>query len=241
MPGQDARLPEGELRDPELLFQQRMRQLLLLALLIRRYDQLAPRVCELHRPTLADAEVLRPDLVPVHQRHRQPVGQPGAELLHQVQRQRRTVGAFRMEEPDKRIEANTGQRRDAIMPHQRVEKRQQTIDPIPWRTAAPAREAKVLPLLLQQQAEYLEIRDGAHALSAPQTIQRPGLAQTLRRPPAKLLNLARQRISRRRYPGAFIGGVRLPPSTQQRVAAVLELAGDDLPRNRRALARVIGS
>src|ERR1035437_4054051 len=144
-----------------------MRQLLLLALLIRRYDQLAPRIRELHRPALAPPEVLRPDLLPFPQRPRQSVRQPRAELLHQVQRQRRTVRAFRMEEPDKRIEANTGQRRDAIMPHQSVEKRQQTIDAIPWRTAAPAREAKILSLLFQEQAEHPKIRDGAHALRAP--------------------------------------------------------------------------
>ena len=53
-------------------------------------------------------------------RHRQTVSQPRTEFLHQIQRQPRTVRAVGVEKPDKRIEADAGQSRDAIMPHQRV-------------------------------------------------------------------------------------------------------------------------
>ena len=56
-----------------------------------------------HRATFAQREIIGSELLPFDQRHGQAVREPGAEFLHQVQRQRRAVGTLRVHEPDRGV------------------------------------------------------------------------------------------------------------------------------------------
>jgi hypothetical protein len=60
-------------------------------------------------------------LLPIDQSDGEAIRQPGPEFFHQIQRQCRPVGTFGVGKPNKRIQADAGQRGDTIMPDQRVE------------------------------------------------------------------------------------------------------------------------
>ena len=73
-------------------------------------------------PPSRNSEMVGLDLLPVDQRDGETVGQPRAKFFHQVEGERRAIGTVGMEKADERVEADAGQRGDAIVPHQRVEK-----------------------------------------------------------------------------------------------------------------------
>ena len=85
MAREDSCLNIRQLRDPQRLIQQRMIQRLLLAFLIRLDDKSATGVGELNCTAFAFFKMFRSDLLPVDQCDSQPVGQPRAELLHEIQ------------------------------------------------------------------------------------------------------------------------------------------------------------
>jgi hypothetical protein len=146
--------------------------LLLLPLLIRRDDEPAAGIGELDGATLALPEMLRADLAPIDQRDRQPVGDPGAELLHQVKRQRWPVRAFRVQEADERVETDRSERRDAVVPHETVEEAQEAVDPVARRTSRAGGEAEILALLLQEKAEDTKVLLAGEPFAAAQGIER---------------------------------------------------------------------
>src|SRR5689334_7590170 len=114
MTRENTRLDKRKLRDAEFLFEQRMCEFLLFAFLVRLYSALAPGVGELHRAALARSKIFRADLLAIDECDRQPVSQPRAKFLHQIQRQRRPVRAFRVEIANKRVKPDAGERGDAI-------------------------------------------------------------------------------------------------------------------------------
>src|SRR5260221_3936441 len=157
MARQNASLDKWHLSDAQVLLQQRVLHGFFLPLLVGGDDQPASGVGELDGPALALPEVLRADLAPIDQRDRQPVSDPGAELLHQVERQSRPVRAFRVEEADERVESDGGERRDAVVPHEGVEETEQAVDPVARRAPRTGGEAKALALLFQEKAEDAEV------------------------------------------------------------------------------------
>ena len=222
-----------------------MLQRFLLARLVGLNDQLASGVREFHRAALALAEMVRPDLFAVDERHGQPVSQPRAKFLHQIQRQSRTVGTFDVKKTDKRVQSHRCQRRQTVVPDQGVKKGKQAIDAVARGPAAAGGKGKIAALLLEQQGKHPKISLRAHALCAAQCIQRlrRGQAfrlssnsirpldimciQRLRRgqafrwPAAQVLNLPSQALGGGFQAGLFRCILRLPGGAQQGIAAIL--------------------
>ncbi len=107
MSRQNARLNIGHLGEPQILIQQRMFQRFLFAFLIGFDDEFTSGVAEFHRAALAFQKMFRRDLLPVDKRNGQPVSQPRAKFLHQIQSERWTIGTIHMA-------AYTGLRRGEI-------------------------------------------------------------------------------------------------------------------------------
>ena len=104
---------------------------------------LAPRlVRQQHRAVLQRAEDAGADLAAVDQGQHQPVGQDGAELLQQVERQRRAAGPVAVQEAHRRVEAERLQRRAAVVGEEGVEQREQGVDRVERRAARAAAEAQ---------------------------------------------------------------------------------------------------
>ena len=115
-PGLDKR----QLTNAKPLIEQGVGECFLLALLIGLMTRLRP--VSVIRPRRPCSRKCRADLLTVDQCDGQAIGQPGPEFFHQIERQRGAIRSVRMEEADEWIEPDTGQRGDAIVPHQRVEK-----------------------------------------------------------------------------------------------------------------------
>ena len=238
--GQDARLHKGELRNAKFLIQQRVRESLLFALLICFDDALPPSIGELHRATFARAKIFRADLLPVDEGDGETVGQPRAEFLHEIERQCRAIGPLRVEKADERVEADAGQRSDAIMPDQSVKETEQAVDAIARRAATAGGEREIVTLLFEQECKHAEVGSGTHPFRAAQAIRRARLAKFLRLPASEVLYLSGQGISGFVQSRPFVGRIGFARRAEQRVAAVLEFAGDDLPGDGGAFGRNIG-
>ena len=131
----NAGLDKWHLPDAQILIEQRVLHSFLLPFLIGGDDQPASGIGELDGATLALPEMLGTDLAPIDQRNRQPVGDLGAELLHQIEGQRRPIRAFRMKEADEWVETDCGKRGDAIVPHEGVEETEKAVDPVARRAS----------------------------------------------------------------------------------------------------------
>src|SRR5690554_6691061 len=97
-------------------------------LLVAPQRQLAALVVEVDGPTRGPDEVLGADRSPRDERDREAVGDDGAELLDQVQGQRRSPRPRTMEEPDLWIEADGVECTHGLGEHQPVVEAQQGVD-----------------------------------------------------------------------------------------------------------------
>ena len=76
-----------------------------------------------------------------------------------------------MQVADERIETSRGQRRNAVVAQQRVQKRQQAVHRIKRRPSAAARKREIQPLLAQMKSEHFEIEISALPLEATNAIR----------------------------------------------------------------------
>ena len=235
MAREHAGLNEGHLADAQLLVQQRVLQGFLLASLVSLNDMLASGFREFHRAALPLAKVFRADLFAVDQRDGQPVGNPRSKFLHQIQRQRRSVGPLGVEKTHKGVEADAGQRGDAIVADQGVQEGEQAVDAVARRTTAADAKGKILALLFEQEREHGEIGMCRHAFRAAQLFQRAVGGQGIGRPAAQFLNLPGQGVGGFGQARLLVGRVGFTRGAQERIAAILELAGNDLPGDAGAL------
>lgn len=236
---QNPRLDERHLRQPKILLQQRMRERVLFALLIGLNHQFAARLSKLHHATFPPGEVLGRNLLAVDQRDGQPVGQPGPEFFHQIEGQRWAVWPIGVQKAHKRVEPHAGQGGHAVMPEQRIEERQQTIDAVERRTAAARREPELLPLLLERQTEHRKVELRRKPFGATQGVE----LRLRRRGPGirKAVDLAGERVDHLLKLALFSGMVSFPRRSEKTVARVLDFAGDDLAGDGRAPGGIVGS
>src|SRR5208283_3894458 len=101
-----------------------MQQVLLLSFLIRFDNQLSSCLSEFDRATFAHHKIIELNLLAVNERYCEAVGQPRAEFLHQIERQRRSVWSVGVEKTDEWIKADARECRYAIVAHQCIEERQ---------------------------------------------------------------------------------------------------------------------
>ena len=67
-------------------------------------------------------EIADADLLAIDQGDDQPIGQPGPKFFKEIERQRWTIRPVSMKKADERIDTDGRECRDAIVPHQGVEK-----------------------------------------------------------------------------------------------------------------------
>ncbi len=77
-------------------------------------------------------EMFLADLLAVDKGYGEAVGQPGTELLPEVQGQGGPAWAVGMEEADEGTQAGAGQGGNAVVPHEGVEEGEQAIDAVAW-------------------------------------------------------------------------------------------------------------
>jgi hypothetical protein len=107
-------------------------------------------------------------------------------------------------------------------------------------------EVKGLSLLLQHEAKHGKIDLGRHTFCASKDVKRARFLSRqggigITRGCSQTLDLSRQRVNRTLKAVLFASVAVLARCAQQAVARILHLAGDDLPRNARALWGIIGS
>ncbi len=90
---QQPRLRVRNQSDRDLLIEEPMRDFLSFPLLVGRQHGLPPVVAEPHGAAWPLDEVAWLQLAPVDQRERQPIGDGRSQLLHQIERQRRSTRA----------------------------------------------------------------------------------------------------------------------------------------------------
>ncbi len=156
-----------------------MRQCFLFALLIGGDDEFSPVIGKLDGAAFAHIEVFRGNLLAIDQSNREPVGQPRAKFLHQIERQRGPVWAFRMQETDERIQADAGERGKTIMSHESIQIREKTVYPVAWRASASLREGEFVLLLFQGMREGAKIIFRSNALKSTYGIDRCGSVRAL--------------------------------------------------------------
>ena len=236
---QNTGLDKWHLPDAQVLLQQWVLHGFLFPLLIGGDDEPASGIGELDGPALALPEVFRADLPPIDQRDRQSVGNPGAELLHEVERQGRPVRAFRVEEADERVEPDRGERRDAVVTHEGVEETEEAVDPVARRASRPGGEAKALALLFQEKAEDAEVLLAGEPFAAAQGVERAFACEVAGGQAAQFAQLPRHRVRHSAQARLFLRILGLARGPEERVPAVLDLARNDLPGHRRAFRRNI--
>ena len=114
---------------------------------------------------------LAADLPAVEKRERQPVGQDGTQLLHQVEREARASRPVAMQEADGRIEPDALRRAAAIVGQQRVEEREQRVDRVERRAARAPAEDDVGVGDADQVVENAEIDVAGLAFGAAQSVR----------------------------------------------------------------------
>ena len=88
-----------------------------------------------NRPVFLKFEVRGAKLLAVNERQRQPVGEPWPKLFHHIQSQRGASGAVGVEESHLRIQSNGFAGGSQVVRQERIDKRQQRVDPVQWRAA----------------------------------------------------------------------------------------------------------
>ena len=218
--GEQPRLNECQLAMAYLLAEERVREFFRLPLLIRRDRGLPSGFRKFDRPTLPDGKLARFQFSAVEQRKRESL-RPRSELLHQIERERLAAGPIRVQVTDERIEPDGGERRNAVVPEQGVEKRQQAIDGIAWGPAVAAIEiesrAQRRP---EMQREHFEMERGGAAFDAANDVGIVGR-------PLELAEQVREMFGDSAQPRGvgFAGSVARAAGEQP--AGVVELAGDE--------------
>jgi hypothetical protein len=140
-----------------------------------------------------------------------------------------------MKEPDRWIEPDRLQGRIAVVRHQGIEERKQSVYRVQWRPAAAALPPENLTLLSDQAIEDAEVAACGLAFVTPQRVERRFF------PPSPEHIEASREVPRGR--SDLLGHarvVRLSGSPDQERSRVCDLADDDGARQPRAAARVVG-
>src|SRR3954470_17570547 len=103
MAGEQRRLEVGEEPYGRLFAEERMDDLLLLSLLIGHQDGFSRCIVHDHASRLAGMEAVGANLLEIDEREGQAVGEEGAQLFHEVERQAGTAGTVAMQEADGRV------------------------------------------------------------------------------------------------------------------------------------------
>jgi len=159
-----------------------------------------------------------------------------AKLFHQIERERWRFGRSTCRKPTNGSN-QPRERRDAIVSHQRVEKRKQAIDAIPGRTTSPAGEGKVVLLLFEHEGEDGEVDAGRHP-SAPRKWSSWGCASEISTFASRGSDGPALQSPVQASPDLQPHRFHAPP--QQTIPAVLNFPGDDLAGDGRALRAIIG-
>jgi hypothetical protein len=130
--------------------QERVRDAILLSLLVRGDHGLSGLVVHLDSARLGPAEAIRPHLLTVDEVQCQAVGKRGPELLYEVQRQSGSTWTVPVDESNLGIEPGGFTRRASVMTQHRVQERQQRVDRIEGSPPVAAAKAEGLALSRDQ-------------------------------------------------------------------------------------------
>src|SRR5690606_11531955 len=132
-----------------------------------------------------------------------------------------------MEETDLWIEPHSLSSRDAIVEQQGIEERQQRVDPADRRAPYAPAEPKLLAVGADKPAEHLEVGARRLAFEAADLLRVVAVFQ----PPQNV----RQAVGSLAECHAVRLVARFPRAAQEQLAAVLELAGNDVAADRSGL------
>ena len=101
-----------------------MGDLFFLALAVSRENQLSSRLVEQNRPAVEVVEVRGAKLAAVEERQGEALGEHGAELLHEIEGERRPAGARDVQKAELGIQADALARGAAVGGEERVQERE---------------------------------------------------------------------------------------------------------------------
>lgn len=134
-------LDEDELPGPHFFLEQRVNGFLQFPLLVGGDGGLAGGLAQLLRTAVACDKPRPLQRAAVEQREPKPL-HPRTEFCHEVARERSAAGPVGAQVTDEGIKPHRGERRDPAVAQQRVEKREERVDRIARRAAAPSFEGK---------------------------------------------------------------------------------------------------
>ena len=112
--GQQFCLDEHELPVAHFFLKQRMRGFLQFPLLVGRDEGLAGGIGQFHRPTVARHKLRGFQFATIEQGERESL-HPRAKLFHEIEGEGFSAGAVGVQKTDEGIEADGGERRDAVV------------------------------------------------------------------------------------------------------------------------------
>lgn len=171
MPGKEKRLDMEEHADGYAFLKERVADLLLLALLPGDEEGLAAVVVHFDGPGGGRLEALAIDLPEIDQGEDNPVGEEGAELLHEVEGEAGASGPKGMVEAHLRVEADGLERPDGVMGEDCVDEREQGVKVVERWAAAALAHKEALAVTGDEGIEDGEVELGGIALDAAQGIR----------------------------------------------------------------------
>jgi hypothetical protein len=169
--GQQQRLCEGQKADRNRFVQDGVPEFVRFSQSPGRKDGFAGFVIHDHRAVVAKQKALRLDLMTIDEGKDEPVGDGGAELFHQVKRQRGLSGAVVVEESDVGIEADRFAGGAAIVEEKRVDEGKERIDAVQRGPTGSAGESEIIACGRRPEGvERCEVVFGGLAFAAPERI-----------------------------------------------------------------------
>lgn len=170
VPGQQLCLYEGQQAYVDGFVEIGMAQGFALALLIGDQHDLAGFILELHGAIVEDLEILLVELPAIDERQCEAFTQQGTKLFREIQCQARSPRTITVQKAYGRIQTDGFERGATVVGQQRVEKREQGIDGVTWRTAVPAFELEQGRVDADQLVEHAEVSLSCLTFESAQTI-----------------------------------------------------------------------
>jgi hypothetical protein len=177
--GEEKGLGVGDEADGELLVEEWVGDLVALAFLVRFEDGAAPIVGEADAAGGFGLEVGRTELGAVEEAEGKPVGEEGAEFLHEVEGEAGSAGPVGVEEADGGIETDAFEGGLDIVGEEGVEEGEEGVDGVSWGSAVAAGEGESGFAGSDELGEHGEVELGGLALDAAELVGGGGLLKAL--------------------------------------------------------------